>query len=640
MNLVRKMTILIFVFLFCCPPVGVFAAKVPSLDVTDVMDDLQGLKIGDVAFDADTYSSRTDGAPELLGMYEYDFGTDLYSLYFYIYLPDWYLADDLENQKDNNGDGYLTKIRGFYGYIKVFNDSKDNQPISTNFVDLTILDISDDGHFFKCKVDSEYDISVLSNHLTGAVSRIYLPELYMDGDDTSINVGPTGYPEVAYFYTPLLGTKYFTFKSTGAAVIESSEIINLKVNPSMYKTDFSPKLNFWHQMIYTAYFTIPKKYVENYDALTGIEATWKEYHTAPLVVTENDALLSVLTGMAADKALDDKLLLGQVNHDYGAIISEYFVDSYNGIPTDVSGNKTINTLGLNNNPRGDLFYYDVPIVGGYTLDCEFNSRFSRFDTALKVSDIDDFFIPTIGRYYDTDGDGIGDLAATFQNSVDEDRLLGENTYSYTSKDVLNVKNRYDSNWDKFWNGDLFNGEDVKVDLPPFYYLKDSDMTGYSRTEVNENLYIGERFWAYFYDEYAKAKLTGDQVVLFRFALRDYYSAPARYVDGETYSAMTSKANCALSYGTAFLDFDIIKLTFSDDGESYTFDVKADPIDFVPGGANPNTPGGGIGDAADDLLSKILAVIETFFKIIVGIVAVVVVVTLIKWLLTWLALRRR
>lgn len=632
MNLVRKMTILIFVFLFCCPPVGVFAAKVPSLDVSDVMDDLQGLKLGDVAFNADTYLSRTDGAPELLGMYEYGFGTDIYSLYFYIYVPDRYFGD--------NGNDYITEIRGFYGNINVFKDTKDNQPISL-YIRLTIIDTSEDGHFFKCKVDPEtYDISRFASFLIGSESRIYLPELYMDGDDIPQTADPYGRYDPIYFFVPLSGIKYFTFTTTGSATIEASEIIELTVKPSMYKTDFSRKCDYWHQMIYTAYFTIPKKYVKNYDSLTGIEATWEEYHTAPLVVTEDDALLSVLTGMAADKALDDKLLMGQVNHDYGAIISEYFVDSYNGTPTDVSGNKTINTLGLNNNPRDDLFYYDVPIVGGYTLDCEFNSRFSRFDTALKVPDIDDFFIPTIGRYYDTDGDGIGDLTATFQNSVDEGRLLGENTYSYTSKDVLNVKNRYDSNWEKFWNGDLFNGEDVKVDLPPFYYLKDSDMTGYSRTEVNENLYIGERFWADFYDEYAKAKLTGDQVVLFRFALRDYYSAPARYVDGETYSAMTSKANCALSYGTAFLDFDIIKLTFSDDGESYTFNVKADPIDFVPGGANPNTPGVGIGAAADDLLSKILAVIETFFKIIVGIVAVVVVVTLIKWLLTWFALRRR
>lgn len=628
MNLVRKMTILIFVFLFCCPPVGVFAAKVPSLDTSDIMEDLEGLKLGNVAFDEAAYPLEDwtlEGGCKhyILGIYEYGWDSDLYSLYIYVYNP------DAGNADHDYGGTYI-------GTLWAHCDSLDNPRYSWE-IHSEIVDQSEDGRFLKLKVDG----SVAAKSLKGASERIYSVGLVTWYTQQSSYAGPDGKYETLSYEVECGGYgQTYTFTNTGATSYQTGETIELTVNPSMYKTDFSPKGDYWHQMIYTAYFTIPKKYVKNYDAMTGIEATWEEYHTAPLVVTEDDALLSVLTGMAADKALDDKLLMGQVNHDYGAIISEYFVDSYNGTPTDVSGNKTINTLGLNNNPRDDLFYYDVPIVGGYTLDCEFNSRFSRFDTALKVPDIDDFFIPTIGRYYDTDGDGIGDLTATFQNSVDKGRLLGENTYSYTSKDVLNVKNRYDSNWEKFWNGDLFNGEDVKVDLPPFYYLKDSDMTGYSRTEVNENLYIGERFWADFYDEYAKTKLTGDQVVLFRFALRDYYSAPARYIDGETYSGYVDTSNCALSYGTAFLDFDIIKLTFSDDGESYTFDVKADPIDFVPGGANPNKPGAGIGAAADDLLSKVLAVIETFFKIIAAIVVVWVVVTLIKWLLYWLSLRRR
>ena len=634
MNLVRKMTIYIFVILtiFSCVPVGVFAVKVPPLDTSDVMDDLEGLKLGDVAFDADTYLSRTDGAPELLGMYEYDFGTDLYSLYFYIYLPDWYLADDLENQKDNNGDGYLTEICGFYGYIKVFNDSKDNQPISTNSVDLTILDISDDGHFFKCKVDSEYDISVLSNHLTGAVSRIYLPELYMDGDDTSTSAGPTGYPEVAYFYTPLLGTKYFTFKSTGAALIESSESINLTVNPSMYKTDYHPtKGDYWCQMIYTAYFTIPKEYVDNYDALTGIKATWEEYHTAPLVVTNNDALLGILSNMASDASLDSKLFMGQVNHNYGAILTKYKYTSGMSsidIPSFYEFYDSINAVGLNSNIRGDIF----PLV---TTKAFYSKIHTRFDTVLKVSKLDDFYIPTVGRYYDTDGDGHGDVKATFQSTVDEGRIMGKNTYEYTAKDILAVDKRVDQGWFlNFWNG-LFQSDSEKIEnVHPFYYLKDSDMTGYSRIKMNESLYIGEEFWDEFYDTYTAAKKAGDQVVLFRFALRDYYSAPARYIDGETYSAYQNTSNCALSYGTAFLDFDIITLSFSKGAVIYEFDVDADSVDFVPGGYTPT----GVGNS--DIGDKLLAMLESFVKVIFGVIAIVVIVTFVKWFLDWLALRRR
>lgn len=624
MNLVRKMTILIFVFLLCCPPVGVFAAKVPPLDTSDVMEDLEGLKLGNVAFDEAAYPlddwTLEGGCKHyVLGIYEYGWGTELYSLYIYVYNP------DAGNVDHDYGGTYI-------GTLWAHSNSVYNPRYSWE-IHPEIVDQSEDGRFLKLKVDG----SVAAQALNRASKRIYSVGLVTWYTQQSSYAGPDGlYYDITLEAEAGGYGQNYIFTQTGAASYQTGETISLDVYPSMYKMDFSPKGNYWHQMIYTAYFTIPKKYVENYDAMTGIEATWEEYHTAPLVVTEDDALLSVLTAMAEDKALDDKLLMGQINHDYGSILSEYFVIT-NLITSEIdafNASDTINAIGLNRNIRGDIFPSDNGDIYG--------KQHHRFDTVLKVSDMNDFFIPTIGRYYDTDGDGIGDLAATFQNTVDEDRLLGKNTYSFTCKDILSVDKRFDDNWLRnWWNGKWYpDSNDVEATLPPFYYLKDSDMTGYSRTIMNENLFIGERFWGAFYDEYAKAKLTGDQVVLFRFALRDYYSAPARYIDGETYSAYGYTPNCALSYGTAFLDFDIIKLTFSDDAVAYEFNVDADPIDFVPGGDAPNTPGAGIGAAADDLLSKVLSVIETFFKIIVGIVAVVVVVTLIKWLLTWLALRRR
>ena len=85
MNIVKKLTIILITILLCLPPVGAFAATVPKLDTTDVMDDLKGLKIGDKVFSIDDYT-RTTGAPELIGLYEYGFGTDLYNLYFYIFV--------------------------------------------------------------------------------------------------------------------------------------------------------------------------------------------------------------------------------------------------------------------------------------------------------------------------------------------------------------------------------------------------------------------------------------------------------------------------------------------------------------------------------------------------------------------------
>ena len=77
MNIVKKVTIILITILLCLPPVGAFAAVAPKLDTTDVLDDLKGMKIGDKAFSVDDYT-RSTGAPELIGMYEYGFGKQVY----------------------------------------------------------------------------------------------------------------------------------------------------------------------------------------------------------------------------------------------------------------------------------------------------------------------------------------------------------------------------------------------------------------------------------------------------------------------------------------------------------------------------------------------------------------------------------
>ena len=69
-------------------------------------------------------------------------------------------------------------------------------------------------------------------------------------------------------------------------------------------------------------------------------------------------------------------------------------------------------------------------------------------------------------------------------------------------------------------------------------------------------------------------------------------------------------------------------------------VDADPIDFVPGGDAPNTPGGGVGKAADELWDKIVGVFQTVFKIIVGLFAITVIVIVVKWVIDLFARRRR
>lgn len=632
MKLVKRLTMLFFtIWLIVSPVIGATAARVPRLDTTDVMDDLQGLKLGDVEFDEANYPledwTLEGGCKQyVLGVYEYGWGSDLYSLYIYVYNPD--------------GGNVNHKYKDVYiGTLWTHADSVDNQRRSFE-IHPEIVDQSEDGRFLKLKVDG----SVAAKALEGASKRIYSVGLVTWYTQQSSYAGPDG---LYYDITLEANTggygAFYTFNSNGTATYQSGETIPLKVNSSVYKTDFSPKGDYWHQMIYTVYFTIPKEYKESYDAICGIEATWEEYHTAPLVVTEDDYLLGILTKMAADSALDDLFYRGQVDYNYGSLITNYKYAPHvtpSGYISSaiVSGDKSLNLYSIYDKHRTDIFESASLFDPDPKLDFT-NDIFRQFDTALKVEDIEKFYIPTVGRYYDTDGDGKGDIPATFINSVDSGKLLGKNTYTFTTEDILDVNNRFSSDWDKFWSGRFFDGEDVSVELAPFDYLEDSDMAGYSRSTENKSLFIGKEFWSEFYDTY-QAKKDGDQVVLFRFALRDYYSAPARYVDNDNYDYRSNVSNCAVSYGTAFLDFDIIKLSFCKGSEVYEFKVDADPIDIVPGGYNPNSPGSGIERAASDIWEKLTELFQTIAKFIGGALVVIVVVIVLKWFLNWLALRRR
>ena len=288
-----------------------------------------------------------------------------------------------------------------------------------------------------------------------------------------------------------------------------------------------------------------------------------------------------------------------------------------------------------------LDIYDA-FLGGWSIGCYLDYYSLRsLGHAFKVNDLkDEYYISTFSDYYDTDGDGYGDVRASLSSAVDKGAILGQQTHTFTMESILEIDNRWEGYWDRWFDVSSWGSKlkDIEDTVQPFHYLKPEDMAGFSRTKVNEELYIGEEYWSDFYDTYIKAKQNGDQVVLFRFAVRDYYSAPAQYIDGDTYTFQSNDGMCALSYGTCFKDFDIIKLSFSKDGDTYVFNVDADPITFLPGVYDPDGPGYGGGGL--NWWEKLEELFQRIAKLIGGALVVIVVVILLKWFLNWLALRRR
>ena len=630
MNLVKRLTIFLFIFLILISLVSVFAAKVPRLDVSDVVDDLQGLKVGGKAFDSDDYPLQNGAAPQVLGMYEHGWGTSEYALYVYLYVPD--IA--------NPSFRYSSTFDGFwYGTLWGHKDTLDNQGVSvsleTNQCAKTI-DTSEDGRFVKIKIDP----SGLTTMLKGATKRIYsvgLVSWYWRLADYPDDHGQY-VDELCDFEVGQYG-QFWSF--TGSkSYYQNGEIIDLKVNPAMYKSGKSDKGEYYHDMLYTAYFTIPGKYADNYDHLVSIKAEWQEKHTSPVVTTDNKELYDILVQMAASDKVDSM----SYDLSYGIIISNYGT-SISGFPPK-DGDFYIN--GGYAWKKGDYAlsegYYSLRTDILYPLSLYQPYAFNQFDNVFMVSDIKrDFLIPTVGSKYDIDGDGKGDVEATFLGSVDPGRKWGKNSYVFTAEDILSINPSTNDYWTTNFGLalliDKITGKQVSLD--PFYYVDyTKDINPYSAIKENTSLYIGSEFWSDFFAECKKAQANGDQVVLFRFATRDYYSADAVYFEPGYNSFFPKGQSCTLTFGTAFIGFDIIQLAFSDDEEIYVFDVDADPVDFVPGVHDPDTPGGSIRDGARDAWDKLLSFLATLAKVILGAVAIFAILILVKWFLVWLAHRRR
>ena len=76
-------------------------------------------------------------------------------------------------------------------------------------------------------------------------------------------------------------------------------------------------------------------------------------------------------------------------------------------------------------------------------------------------------------------------------------------------------------------------------------------------------------------------LNNKTVFIFRFAVSDYYTFEANYVRDKNAGKLID-STVYFAEQTAFLDFDIIQLTFNADGVYTVIPVVASPIDVISG----------------------------------------------------------
>lgn len=455
-------------------------------------------------------------------------------------------------------------------------------------------------------------------------------------------------------------------ESTLMVTYEDLETVELDVRHTYYRTK-SSSLGVGHQnQIDTVYFAVPKRFFEKYGVLQRIKAEWYEYKTKLLAVTENsdfynsaqDDLGKVFSysntigggtysGNTYALALNPERQLNGINSADWVWNLNYYVSDPNEDFLDRLG-----LLFLTNN-ISDYDPYAVVTENGGVASNELYDKIKAYNKSFDKGKI------TLPKK------DIKISADLFEDDIDASRKIDneqgkiQQGYSYydfdADLDIQSWLSWNDTNpdfWDKaeqttFWQalfGKLNIPEETGRQLAPIYTLKPEDIDS-SKTvaEISENLCINYNHVDDLRTFYEEASVDSDGegnadeecvVVLFRFAVSDYYSRSVDIVSTGTGALGRNEhisSEAYIAQESVFFDFDIIQLTFNKEGVLTIIPCISNPIDIV----NDITP-----PTDHDEKNDRLTLLE-FIQIILAVIVLLFVVWAVCKVLGWVinALRR-
>lgn len=626
--------IMAFIMVFCTiisvvqPTIAMAAENEKNFDDTNVLDDLKSSTTNGKPFDITQYPFDEDKDAQVISFVEYCYSykanlRDNYGLYIYVYNPKGLNLST--NSKSN-------KIQMATAY------NSDGKPSDYNKFSLEFCSKVEDGDyknlFYKFKVvDRKVNGKTIAERVNSNARRY---------DVSGIELMTYGANNATEYYVG--GTYIFTgyaegygsdtnAKNTLNCSIEKLETVELSVKHTFYRSETS-SLGSGHQnQLDTVYFSVPKRFIEEYGRLQRIKAEWYEYKTKEILVTSNSDLYNKASPYIG-------VNLGPKNK-YGQ--QEYHKDIYYSLGInagDAGGGMNMAKWGWN---LGEGFFH-IPCETLYYMFLVDN--IGEYDPYASVVDMggvqsNDLY-EYIKNYNKTFNNGTlpikdGSISADlFASDIDDSRKIDNESgkiqqgYSYYDFDadvdlqVLKSWSETDpsfwENWINFGLGSAFIGgpsEESKT-IAPIQILKASDVQGTDK-EIASKLLINYADVASLKEEYRNAVTVSSKddeekvVVLFRFATSDYYSEAVDIMElgkGFLGSDKYTKDQAYIAQESVFFDFDIIQLTFNKDEVYTVIPVVSSPIDIV----NDITPPVHVDDGLD-WLKILLAVILLILLIV-------------------------
>lgn len=575
MNKLKLQKISSLILLFVLAVITVFSTVyVPSVyaltdnkqkfEQTNVLDDLKS----DKNFNLSNYLKYVTikDYVEIINFVEFGYSENKYNvndfgLYIYLYNPNGY---DIKDNGQNKVQISTKKssLSGYYFYKKY---------------NITLLSSYDD-LFYKFRIEDASEIfRDLSSERSYSISGI---ELNIGGANAQdFNIGGewvyTGYAN---------GYGDYEKKPLTCKKAKNDFVIELDVRSTNYLTQSSSKGELYRNNISSVYFSVPNKILKDYGNLQKISCEWYEVKTTPILLTSDyssggniDANYEEFKDYLG-KNIDDISSMERFVYEYYQPNTSLYPQGYYGVvygkrPKYLSfvesrGGYLVDPLtwlfpvsSLDGVPRiRDKYNASTPALTGEYL----------IDYALK-------FKSTYGGALSSDsylaGRGIGE--GLFNKNVDEGRSYGKNTMVFDANDSFDILD-YDSNhsgWERFWT--YFwklksTTNDGRKDVKPIVQV--------DKVTTADDMLINSADFDAFKTYNASANAKDETTILFRFAQTDYKTnlltcETTRLFDGGT-------KNMAYVEQTAFLDFDVIELTFTKDGVSTVFACVSNPIDVM------------------------------------------------------------
>ena len=556
-----------------------------NFDNTDIEDDLADL-------DLTAYPKNALGTPQIFEVVEYCYSDNVfrqnkYGLYVYVYDP----AQTVFSTKDN-----AINIATHY--------NADGEPDEYANMSLTFLDKTegeDSDLFYKFKVtDAAELLPVLKAYNAAHGERRY--------DIAGLQLRALG-SGVAHDYT-VGGTWHYTGYAKGYGADETAEstldceqtdleTVELEVHGTFYRPEGDDGEDMYTQdQLSSVYFAVPNNIKNRYERLYSVKAEWYKALTDKIFVTDN-------------KSMYDDLYqyLGTVGGSYGFGRQNVVYPMYhNDFRTDKSDvwQGYIHILNY-------IFY----VTSGQSAD----------DYIVSAEDLEEFILQ---RSENCEDKFLGKYDPALFESIDSEKTVVEVTaddeYSLTGRVI-------GSSW---WDELFCNYVTTTYDgIEAIHEVKSGDFIKTGSGEIDaeatcENLYIDKYDYAAFREFYEESAETDKTVYLLRYDLTKYTSVNvklwtrAQDMFGNYYNAAAT-GNGYVAQVPAYLDFDIISLTYEREGEYYVIPAVSDPIDIFsdvtpPPNWEPTQPGSSCADALMTLL------------MIVGIILLlIIVIKLIAWI---------